>query len=236
MALRIHVGDDDLRRICPEFESELAALADSWPKDGRGRDGVLSDVATDGTTATLTSAQGNFKHQRGHGAAAKPGTLVILFGIGFYHVKTVLTNTSMVIEQDAGKPSMSFTLAARGNVQYQAGGFAPQILDAYEEVYHMPGMCPVVEVVEEALDRARENELVHKAIYIPDGWRGADAAIKWGALRLVLFMLQRTDDSVYAEKRDLADKEWEAKVNALDFVYFEPATEHEPMNSLQFTR
>ena len=238
MAFRIYVGDDDLRRLCPELEAELLALADSWPKEQRGRDGVVSNVASDGTYATLTSATGNFKHQRGQGKSVKVGTLVILFGTGFYRVRSVTSNTAVVIEQDGAKASMSFTLAAAQNVQYQVGGFASLIQDVYEDIWNMPGMCPQADFAqyENPLNRPLNADLVDKCLYCPDSWRGADMCLKWGALRNVLYSMQLGENSVYAEKRTLADTEWESRVTGLTFVFFDPPQITEPMGSCSFRR
>lgn len=220
MALRVHVGDRELMRLCTELTDELWEGKALWPPSGRATDGVLSDVNDAGTVATLSSASALFKHARGEHKAVPVGSLVILFGRGFYYVQSVTSNTAIILEADTGRPSTAFALAAATGVAFQVGGYAEQVQDAYEEVWSIPAMCKREPLDPNPLGYDIEDmPLVDRALYIPDTWHGADAVVKWGALRNVLFSLHRGDETVYGEKYTLASAEYDRQLAQLDFKY-----------------
>ena len=192
-----------------------------WPPAGIGTDGVISDVSSDGTTATFTSATGNFSHIKGgdENTQVPVGTIINLPGRTMAEVTEVSSNIALKIKADADRPSMAFALVEASNVKYIVGGYSNQIQLAFEDVWAMAGMTTEGLPDSNPLCFETSANLVDKALYIPDGWHGADKLVAWSAIKTILYSVYRNNESSYKDKYDEAVDEYERANNLLAFIY-----------------
>ncbi len=221
MSLRNHITDITLQKICADLGEVLWDEKPIWPPVGIGTDGVISAVNNAGTEATFTSATGNFSHIKGGDENTKVpvGTIINLPGRTMAEVTEVTSNVELQIKADADRPSMAFALVAASNVKYIVGGYAEQIQLAFEDVWAMCGMTTAGLPDPNPLCFETSANLVDQALYVPDGWHGADRLGAWSAIKTILFSVYRNNESSYKDKYDEACDEYERANNLLTFVY-----------------
>jgi len=217
---RCWITDYDVRCIREDLGKALWKDRALWPPDGNGIDGIISSPNDDKSQATFSSATGNFSHVKDGQTEVPVNTLIVIAGVGIFKVASVTNNTSMVIVNDTNDPTMAATFEEGTGKRYSVGGYADKIKFAYDEMWHDCGTTTYYNQQNDPLDLyANSGELVDKALYVPDGFHGANQAMKLGALSWILLSVMRNNESSYKDIYDEIFALYEARRNSLMMPY-----------------
>ena len=209
--LRCHICDFDiLHDLCDDLGRALWDDIGIWPRESAATDGVITGLTQVASkvdmcvnyTFALSSETANFKHGRKGSSRPDnpilPATLVNILGWGFYKVVRVVSNTEIVITTDERRPSMMLWPIEQSGYSFVVGGYTPQIQRAFERI-------------SSKLDADK----------VSTQFRGADFALMWAALELIMFRAYRNNESSYKDKYEEAKIQREVYEGELNFSNWE---------------